>query len=226
MRALHSILFLLALSLLIPLPGCAAAPVSAPAPVGLEVPILMYHSVLKDPAKNGKYVVSPDELEQDLLYLSQQGYTTVFLSELVDFVEGRGALPAKPVVITFDDGYLNFITYALPILEEHDMKAVLSVVGEYTRIFSETPDPNPNYAHCTFEDIRMLSLSGLVEIQNHSDNLHSLNRRRGSSRMAGESAADYRAIFIADAEKLQAELTEKSGVIPICYTYPLSLIHI
>lgn len=64
----------------------------------------MYHSVLKDQKMDGKYVVSPTEFENDLIYLKEHGYTTIFLQELVDYVYSGAALPEKPVVITFDDG--------------------------------------------------------------------------------------------------------------------------
>ena len=57
---------------------------------GVPVPILMYHSILKDPKLQGQYILSPDELERDMIYLKEHGYTTVFVSELADAVlEGR-----------------------------------------------------------------------------------------------------------------------------------------
>ena len=96
---------------------------------GVRVPILMYHSVLKNPKMAGMYVVSPDTLEQDLKYIKKKGYTTVFVRELTEYVYQNAPLPEKPVVITLDDGYLNNLTYVLPLLEKYDMKATISVVG-------------------------------------------------------------------------------------------------
>ncbi len=198
----------------------------ADAATGVELPIIMYHGILKDPLRAGKFVVSPGTLKADLEYLKENGYTTVVIGDLIDFVERGKALPDKPVMITFDDGYYNAYQYALPILEELDMKAVVSVVGEYTEKFSgENADANPNYAHLSWEDICALAASGRVEIQNHSYGLHGIaGGRRGSMRKAGESFEAYRRVFIEDVQKLQDALEEKCGIRPTCFTYPLGAI--
>ena len=66
---------------------------------------LMYHQVLKDESRAGKYIITPNELESDLAYLSENGYVSVLPSQLVKIREQGGRLPEKTVVITFDDGY-------------------------------------------------------------------------------------------------------------------------
>ena len=71
------------------------------------LPIIMYHSVLQDPDRAGAYVVSPDTVRQDILYLQNLGYTCILPSEAIAFVRDGGALPEKPVLITFDDGHLK-----------------------------------------------------------------------------------------------------------------------
>ena len=69
---------------------------------GINLPILMYHSILKDNSRAGKYVISPDTIEQDMLYLKDHGYTTVVMADLIDYVENGTPLPEKPVMLTFD----------------------------------------------------------------------------------------------------------------------------
>ena len=96
---------------------------------GVFLPILMYHSVLKDPSKTGKYVITPESLEEDLRYLQQHGYRTVVMQDVIDFVYNGVQLPEKPVVLTFDDGFYNNLTYLLPLLIEYDMKAIVAPVG-------------------------------------------------------------------------------------------------
>ena len=107
--------------------GIYFAAVLASEPDGVALPVIMYHSVLKDGARIGKYVVSPDSFEHDLAFLKDNGYETVSISDLTDFVYEGKKLPEKPVMITFDDGYYNNLVYAAPLLEKYNMKAVISV---------------------------------------------------------------------------------------------------
>ena len=97
--------------------------------LGIKVPIIMYHSVLKDPSKSNDYVISPIDVEKDFIYLKDNNYTTVFISDLINYVYDDIPLPKNPVVITFDDGQLNNLEYVLPLLKKYDMKANFSVVG-------------------------------------------------------------------------------------------------
>lgn len=190
----------------------------------VHLPILMYHSVLKDTARSGTYVVTPTQLESDMQYLKQHGYETVVMQDLIDYVDGVGELPAQPVILTFDDGYYNNLTYVLPLLQKYGMCAVISVVGRYTELFSDTPDPNPNYGHLSFDEIRSLADTGCVEIQNHSYDMHSLTGRQGSSQQKGESDQAYHKVFCEDVSHLQTLLSNRCGLAPTTFTYPFGLI--
>lgn len=189
-----------------------------------SVPILMYHSILKDPARQGKFVVSPDVLSADLAYLSSHGYETVFLSELAAFVHDDAPLPEKPVLITLDDGYYNTLTYVLPLLEQYDMKAVVSVVGSYAQRYTDSIDPNPNYGYLNWAEIRALSESGRIEIQNHTYDMHAQSGRQGCMRKFGERPDAYRAALSDDLTKLQKMLGTECGITPIAFTYPFGQI--
>lgn len=94
------------------------------------VPILMYHKVNPD-SKAGGYGlrVSPGSFEKQMAYLSRSGYHTISLSDLADHFEKGRPLPARPVIITFDDGYLDNYTYAYPILKKYGMTATIFVVA-------------------------------------------------------------------------------------------------
>ena len=98
----------------------------------VDMPIVMYHSVLKDTDLSGKYIVTPDTLKNDINFLKNKGYTFVSAQELIDYTNGTSKLPDKPVMLTFDDGFYNNYGYVMPILSEYDAKAVISVVGSYT----------------------------------------------------------------------------------------------
>ena len=195
----------------------------ADAQAGVMLPILMYHSVLKDPKRTGQYVVTPDRLREDLSYLKAHEYVAVTPGDLIAYTQGD-ALPEKPVMITFDDGHYNNLYYALPILESLDMRAVVSVVGAFTEQYSRRPDPNPNYAYLSYEDISALADSGRFEIGNHSFDMHRQSPRLGSGRMPGEDEAAYREAFMGDARQLQELLRERCGFAPQVYAYPFGAV--
>ena len=190
---------------------------------GIPVPILMYHSVLKDPQRAGKHVVSPSVLEQDMKYLKNRGYTTVFVQQLIDYVYQGVPLPEKPVILTFDDGYLNNLTYVLPLLEKYDMKATISIVGAYTERAEEENDENPNYAYLKKQRIYEMVQSGRIEIGVHSYDLHRQQDRKGASKKKGESTGQYQTMFRQDTQKA-VSLLKESGVTPTVYTYPYGAI--
>lgn len=189
-----------------------------------ELSILMYHHVLKDASSWGKYVISPDEFEQDLQFLQENGYTTVGLADVLNFVNKGKPLPEKAVMLTFDDGYLSFSSYIQPLLEKYDACAVLSVIGKSSDIYSENQDTNPAYAHVTWENVKELAKSKRVEIANHSYNLHEIGRRKGSMRRAGENVEAYEEMFMQDALKNQNLIKKATGKQPVCYTYPFGFI--
>lgn len=187
----------------------------------IELPIIMYHSLLKDERYQGKYVISPDLFESDLKYLKAHGYTTVTVSDLISHYENGTPLPEKPVMLTFDDGYYNNYLYAFPLLKEYGMKAVVSVIGIQSEKFSETPDENAYYSHLTWDEIKEMSDSGFVEIQNHSYNLHTFDKgRKGARRKKGENEADYKRLLEKDLSQLQELLYENCNIIPDAFAYP------
>lgn len=187
----------------------------------IDVPVLMYHSILKNGKGNEKYIISDTAFEADLKYLANNGYTTIVMQDLIDYVYNGKALPEKPIILTFDDGYFNNYAYAFPLLKKYNSKAVLSIIGYYTDLYTNSPDENPRYSHVTWNDINELIESGCFEIQNHSYNLHTTDKgRNGSKRKRGESLDAYKKMLTEDLSKLQQQCKEKTGYIPTTYTYP------
>ena len=202
--------------------GSIAASSSARA--GIKMPILMYHSVLPAPKTAGQYVLPCEALENDLRYLKNNGYESVVVGDLLAYVYQGTPLPAKPVMLTFDDGHLSNLLYVLPLLEKYDMKAVFSVVGEFSDRYTVAPDRNVNYAIMTWEDIRTVVAGGRVEIQNHSYNMHQQGERMGAGKVAGESVEEYEAVLLSDIALLQKKLEEACGILPTAFTYPFGFI--
>ena len=178
-----------------------AEPASAAAAESVSLPALMYHSVLKDPSRTGEYVITPQSFESDLRYLKEKGYTAVSPEEIIAFADGEAELPEKPVLITFDDGHLNNITYALPLLEQYDMKAVVNITGAFTVQAEKENDPNPAYAYMTREDAADLSAGDVFSVGCHTYNMHSMNGRKGAARNKGESEEEYIRIFSRDTDR-------------------------
>ncbi len=197
---------------------------SVPKEQGVFVPILMYHSILKDSAQQGEFVLSPDVLEQDLAYLKNNGYTTVFISDLVAYVNEGAELPEKPVVITFDDGSYNNLVYALALLDKYDSRAAFSIVGSYTAKEAGEKTRSTAYSYMNYADVKALADSGRAEICNHSYAMHELGARRGTLKNSNESDAAYESALLDDIMKNQALLTENCGITPTVYTYPYGLI--
>lgn len=176
----------------------------------VELPILMYHSVLK--SKNGTYIVSPTQLEQDFKRLVSEGYSAVTSEQVIDYVDGAGTLPEKPIMITFDDGHYNNIYYAKPLLEKYGLKAVFNVIGKFSDFSTTSGDiDNPNYSHATWDEIADLSNGNVMEIGNHTYNMHNYKPRFGISQKYGETDEQYIKALQDDIGLLQKILFESTG---------------
>jgi peptidoglycan/xylan/chitin deacetylase (PgdA/CDA1 family) len=101
------------------------------------VPILEYH-VLGAPAADAPYpelYVSRPDFRRQMNWLDQHGYEAVTLERVEQAWYHGGTLPAKPVVISFDDGYRPQFTYALPELRKHGWPGVLNLKAEGSDLY-------------------------------------------------------------------------------------------
>lgn len=195
--------------------------------IGIKLPIVMYHSILKDPARSGKYIITPEQLEKDLQYINQKGYTGITISDLVAYVYDDIPLPEKPILISFDDGHYNNLGYAIPLLDKYHMKAVISIVGNYTDSFSKTDEANLNYSYLRWKDILSLinAETSNIEFANHTYNLHStINGRNGCAKKSSENILTYQKLLSTDLQKLQEEFQKQTNYTPITFTYPFGSI--
>lgn len=87
------------------------------------IPILYYHSV--SPSANNEVIITPELLRSELQYLKNEGYTTLTLKDLSDYLLNNSPIPLKSIVITFDDGYMDNYNNAFPILKELEMNATI-----------------------------------------------------------------------------------------------------
>jgi peptidoglycan/xylan/chitin deacetylase (PgdA/CDA1 family) len=89
------------------------------------VPILMYHQIRNLDATatdlDRTWTVSPAQFEGQMDHLVQKGYTTISLDRFAEFIRGGIPLPEKPVILTFDDGWIEHYRVVFPILKRRGM---------------------------------------------------------------------------------------------------------
>lgn len=191
---------------------------------GIFLPVIMYHSIVDDDSRTGKYVVTPQTIENDFKYLHDNGYKAVLTEDLTDYITQNKPLPEKPVMITLDDGFYNNIYYLPPLLEKYDMKALISVVGKFADEASEHDAHIPEYSYLTWNDISDISENPRIEIGNHTYNMHENTARKGCSRLEGESLEEYNKNLSADLSELQNLLEINCGISPVSFAYPFGYI--
>nr|WP_312578614.1 polysaccharide deacetylase family protein [Sedimentibacter sp.] len=184
----------------------------------IRLPIIMYHEIN---SKNlGKYIVSPQELEEDIVFLKNSGYTTITIEDLIAFEYNDAKLPEKPIMLTFDDGYYSSYSYILPIFEKYNCKAVISIVGEYV---DESTKSEYSNGYINWSQVKELVDSPYIEIQNHTYAMHELSERKGCKIIEGESYDKYKMQILDDVGYLQMLIQEKTGYTPKAFTYPFGI---
>lgn len=146
--------------------------------MNLNIPILMYHQVSPNPHPSFlEYTVTPKAFESQMKILKMLGFKTISLDQLTAYREGRGKLPRKPVVITFDDGLTESIEHSIPVLERLGFTAVYYMPTNYVGIKSGwmVPEINAEFQIVDWPVVRDLDARGF-EIGSHTMNHPWLNR--------------------------------------------------
>ena len=158
----------------------------------VNVPVLMYHAVSDDLWGYWDLFVSPQTIEEELLYLQENGFETIWFEDLSHVEDYE-----KPVILTFDDGYDDNYTELFPLLQKYNAKATIFVIPKAIG----TPHK------MTAEQIYELSRSGLVSIQSHTYSHGNL------STMDEET-------LIFEMEESQKYLAALTGQVPYAVCYP------
>lgn len=137
-------------------------------PTTTTVPILMYHSVATSPDPRVLDLsVHPDRFGDQLEVLAEAGYTTMTFSAVRGALAGGQALPAKPVVLTFDDGYADFHREALPRLVAYGATATLFVTTGWLADAGRHASGRPLDRTLCWEQVGDIDAAG-IEIGAHS----------------------------------------------------------
>lgn len=151
-------------------------PTPLPTPDGVarvaRVPILMYHHIADPPSGANRIErdlsVSPARFAEQLQYLRDAGYQTIQLKDLLYHLTLGYPLPAQPVIITFDDGYVDNYTQAYPLLKRHGFTATFFIVTDFV--------DRGLKRYMTWEQIEEMAAAGM-EIGSHSRDHPDMRRR-------------------------------------------------
>lgn len=156
--------------------------------------ILEYHMVNDE--KDSPYAVKTEDFRQQLAYLKEQGYEAISLRQYLQSRKGTFTLPAKAVILTFDDGYADNYTTMVPLVEEYGMKATIFMVTN-----SIGKD-----GYLTWEQLHELKARG-VEIGSHTANHLELN--------------DLSLATVKDEMEKSKLMLEWNGISPVLvFSYP------
>lgn len=204
--------------------------------------VLGYHSVVDDTAPKEEKNFFPQTLSASMLvnhfnWLRQNGYNIISWQQVIDAENGKGTLPEKAVLLSFDDGYRTMYNVIYPILKAYNYPAVFApVVG-----WIDTPtDGKIHYANkmlprnlfVTWQEIREMEQSGLVEIASHTyDSHHGVLANPGHSQIPAiisptyidnkyETKAEYRQRLTQDFTQSAQSIYRNLGKPPRIMVWP------
>lgn len=200
---------------------------------------LAYHDVQDLDPDNTFLSVRTLNLLDQLAWLRENGYQAVSIDQILEARQGGAELPAKAILLSFDDGFSSFRERVLPVLRAYQWPAVLAPVG----VWMDTPTgqkvdfgglPVPRERFATRAQIREIADSGLVEIAAHTDNLHfgSLANAQGNMLPAAanrlydpdtgkyESSDAYKARLATDVQRISQKIREVTGRSPRVWVWP------
>ncbi len=198
----------------------------APAAQTADVAILMYHAFTENEAETSSVCTLASEFERQLSALRDAGYTSVSYADLIEFVNGKGKLPEKPLLISIDDGYQNNLDLAAPLLEKYGFCANIAVIGVSIGHTTYKDTDIPIMPHFSLEDARPWIKRGILTVTTHSYDMHQIaavdgnDCRRGVLQMPGEAEPDYIAALTQDYTHAQEQLAGLPGKVLPVFTYP------
>ena len=139
--------------------------------------VIGYHEITNNKSLIPEYAVSTAQFEKHMEWLKKNGYHFINVDQLLKAHQGKSHLPSKPVLLTVDDGYESFYQNAYPILKANKIPAVLAVVGSWLEPSANqkvdfSDEMIPRSAMLSWDQLKEMQNSGLVEIASHSYNLH------------------------------------------------------
>lgn len=187
---------------------------------GKILPIITYYNVTNEQKDN---TVSFSQLQKDLDFIKEKGYNAVVAEDVLNYARGISDLPENPIFITFDGGYKSVITTVYPLLEKYNIKATVNIIGEYTDLYSQSVKDDTENARLSWDDVKFLHFSDLVEIGNQSYAFYGENKkdkRKGANIKKNEDFLSYKKVLTDDVLTLQQKLAENIYKSASVFAYP------
>ncbi len=223
---------LLLLALLLAVPAAAQ-------PAGRRFVAVAFHDVVDRREDMDSDSVDSARLVRFFDWLKGTGWTPITLDDIEAAGQGRRPLPDKAILISFDDGYRSVYTRVFPLLLAYRFPAVIGLVGSWLAgpmdgmvRYGDHDVPRSNFL--SWEQIREMQASGLVEVASHSYALHQgiLANPQGNQIPAAmtwrynralsryETDAEHRARIRADLEHARRDIAQHTGRPPRALIWP------
>ncbi|MBT4519720.1 MAG: polysaccharide deacetylase family protein [Halieaceae bacterium] len=169
------------------------------------VPILCYHQFTQDRKSDNQLELTASAFEEQIRYLLANQFRILSFTELETILLRSQPIPSNAVIITIDDGYRSIYDVAWPILKQYQVKATLFVYTDFIGASSAL----------TWQQMREMADSGLVDIQSHGKSHASLSRLPQD-----KTTADYRARVETEISGSNAVFKQRMGSVPVFMSYP------
>lgn len=174
----------------------------------MQIPVLVYHNF--NPTVPGSMSLTPARLEEQLKWIKDNGFTVVPLKDVVNYLQGQKVtLPAKPVVISADDGWSSVYTYMLPLIRKYNIPVTLFIY----------PETISHGAHAmTWEQLKELQKTGLFDIQGHTYSHPNFKQEKKHRSPSAYEKLVYNELF--NSKKI---LEEKLGIKVTLLAWPFGI---
>jgi len=166
------------------------------------IPILCYHQFGD---KKAKMVVSSENFDEQMAYLKNNGYRVIPMSALLGFLKASEPLPRKAVIITIDDGYKSIYDAAYPILKKYAFPATVFIYTDFLNA----------RRGLTWEQMREMTASGLIDIQPHSKTHSNMGVMK-----IGEKPDEYEQRILTELEYPKKRIDKSLGLPVHTFAYP------
>ena len=200
---------------------------------------IAYHDVEDRDPDQAVVAVRTERMIEQLAWLRENNYKPVTVDQVMAARNGGPELPPRAVMLSFDDGYSSFYTRVMPVLRAYNWHALLAPVGTWVDTppnqpvdFAGTPRKRSDFL--TWDQVREVSRSGLVEIAAHTDANHkgvlanpqgnlqpaAATRRYDSVSRRYETEAEFQARQLADVAAISEKIRKVTGYKPRVWVWP------